>query len=254
MPWQDLVSYSETHDLLAKRLYVVFSDPTDGLQPVLDNLDDHVAHQTELENNGVMFAAGPFASQDEQSWNGDCARRLARMQGRAGRREDRSDGVGREGGLLHADPEERRVLEGEGLRAIDAARLVGPGFLLAPRSGSMTEKPEPRRGRPQHLVHGGRAVGSSRVQCQDARVPEERRRLVSTGGAARHGGVGGSTVAHRVVVGLRTPPRRTHGGRCGWDIDDLEAPCHADDHQARRGRPPVGPELADAPRHPQEPT
>jgi uncharacterized protein len=30
MPWQELVDYSETHDLLAKRLYVVFSGPTDG--------------------------------------------------------------------------------------------------------------------------------------------------------------------------------------------------------------------------------
>jgi hypothetical protein len=35
MPWQELVDYSETHDLLAKRLYVVFSEPTDGLGPVV---------------------------------------------------------------------------------------------------------------------------------------------------------------------------------------------------------------------------
>jgi uncharacterized protein len=71
MPWQDLVTYSETHDLLAKRLYVVFSEPTNGLGPVLANLDPHVAHQTELEKNGIMFGAGPFASDDEQQWNGE---------------------------------------------------------------------------------------------------------------------------------------------------------------------------------------
>ncbi|GAA1329069.1 YciI family protein [Pseudonocardia xinjiangensis] len=71
MPWQDLVTYSETHDLLAKRLYVVFSEPTNGLRPVLENLDPHVAHQTELEKNGIMFGAGPFASDDEQQWNGE---------------------------------------------------------------------------------------------------------------------------------------------------------------------------------------
>jgi hypothetical protein len=41
MPWQDLVIYSGTHDLLAKRPYVVFSDPTNGLGPVLENLDLH---------------------------------------------------------------------------------------------------------------------------------------------------------------------------------------------------------------------
>jgi uncharacterized protein len=71
MLWQDLVEYSQTHDLLAKRLYVVFSQPTNGLSPVLENLDPHVAHQTQLERRGVMFAAGPFASDDEQHWNGE---------------------------------------------------------------------------------------------------------------------------------------------------------------------------------------
>ncbi|WP_009478409.1 YciI family protein [Rhodococcus sp. JVH1] len=70
MPWKDLVDYSETHDLLAKRLYVVFSDPTSGLGPVLENLDPHVQHQTRLEMDGVMFAAGPFSSEDEQQWDG----------------------------------------------------------------------------------------------------------------------------------------------------------------------------------------
>ncbi len=71
MLWHDLVEYSQTHDLLAKRLYVVFSQPTNGLSKVLENLDSHVAHQTELERQGVMFAAGPFASDDEQHWNGE---------------------------------------------------------------------------------------------------------------------------------------------------------------------------------------
>lgn len=71
MRWQELVDYSETHDLLAKRLYVVFSEPTNGLGPVLDNLDPHVEHQTRLENEGIMFAAGPFASEDEQEWKGE---------------------------------------------------------------------------------------------------------------------------------------------------------------------------------------
>lgn len=71
MAWQDLVTYSETHNLLAKRLYVVFSEPTNGLGPVLENLDPHVAHQTDLENRGIMFGAGPFASDDEQQWNGE---------------------------------------------------------------------------------------------------------------------------------------------------------------------------------------
>lgn len=71
MAWTDLVEYSETHDLLAKQLYVLFSTPTNGLGPVLENLDPHVAYQTKLERDGVMFAAGPFASADLQSWDGE---------------------------------------------------------------------------------------------------------------------------------------------------------------------------------------
>jgi uncharacterized protein YciI len=71
MPWEDLVSYSEEHGLLAKQLYVVFSDPLDGIGPVLENLDTHVEYQQRLEREGVMFAAGPFASEDLQEWKGD---------------------------------------------------------------------------------------------------------------------------------------------------------------------------------------
>lgn len=70
MPWTELVTYSESHNLLAKQLWVVFSEAINGLGPVLENLDEHVAHQTDLENRGIMFAAGPFASDDEQEWEG----------------------------------------------------------------------------------------------------------------------------------------------------------------------------------------
>jgi uncharacterized protein YciI len=69
--WQELVSWSEEHNLLAKRLYLVLSEPTQGLGPVWDNLDEHVAYQTRLENEGVMFAAGPLSNDDETEWLGD---------------------------------------------------------------------------------------------------------------------------------------------------------------------------------------
>ncbi|GAA1687604.1 hypothetical protein GCM10009765_41370 [Fodinicola feengrottensis] len=72
MAWKDLVEYSETHELLAKQLYVVFSTPTNGLGPVLENLDPHVAYQTKMELEGVMFAAGPFAGDgDLAQWHGE---------------------------------------------------------------------------------------------------------------------------------------------------------------------------------------
>jgi uncharacterized protein YciI len=71
MPWEGLFAWSQEHDLLAKRLYVVLSEPVSGLQPVLDNLDAHVAYQTRLENEGAMFAAGPLSDDAERQWHGD---------------------------------------------------------------------------------------------------------------------------------------------------------------------------------------
>jgi uncharacterized protein len=71
MSWADLLAWSDGHGLLAKRLYVVLSEPVTGLQAVLDNLDAHVAHQTRLENEGIMFAAGPLSDDAEQEWHGD---------------------------------------------------------------------------------------------------------------------------------------------------------------------------------------
>ncbi|QUQ68871.1 YciI family protein [Kutzneria sp. CA-103260] len=70
MSWPDLVDWSRQHDLLAKQLYVIISEPTDGIGPVLDNLDDHVAYQTRLEQDGVMFGAGPLADEAERAWLG----------------------------------------------------------------------------------------------------------------------------------------------------------------------------------------
>jgi uncharacterized protein len=69
--WPDLVEWSKEHNLLAKRLYIVTSVPTNGLGPVLENLEPHVAYQTQLENSGIMFAAGPLADDTEQEWNGE---------------------------------------------------------------------------------------------------------------------------------------------------------------------------------------
>jgi uncharacterized protein YciI len=69
--WAGLLAWSGEHDLLAKRLYVVLSEPASGMGPVLDNLDEHVAYQTRLEREGVMFAAGPLSDDTEQEWHGD---------------------------------------------------------------------------------------------------------------------------------------------------------------------------------------
>lgn len=57
--------------MLQKQLYVIFTRPTDGLGPVFANIEAHLAFQIELEREGIMFAAGPLWTDDEQSWEGE---------------------------------------------------------------------------------------------------------------------------------------------------------------------------------------
>jgi uncharacterized protein YciI len=71
MPWQELVEICTTKGLLAKQLWVISSKPANGLGPILDNLEEHLAYQTKLEQDGIMFAAGPLASEDLTEWLGE---------------------------------------------------------------------------------------------------------------------------------------------------------------------------------------
>jgi len=58
-------------DMLRKELYVVFTTPTNGLGPVMQNLDGHLQFQIGLEKKGIMFGAGPFFADNESDWNGE---------------------------------------------------------------------------------------------------------------------------------------------------------------------------------------
>lgn len=57
--------------MLRWQLYVVFSTPVNGVGPVMDNLADHLAHQCRIEADGIMVAAGPHWTDDEQFWDGE---------------------------------------------------------------------------------------------------------------------------------------------------------------------------------------
>jgi hypothetical protein len=46
MPWPEMIDFAATHDL---RLYVISSKPTNGLGPILANLEEHVAYPTTPE-------------------------------------------------------------------------------------------------------------------------------------------------------------------------------------------------------------
>ena len=57
--------------MLQKQLYVVFTKPTNGLGPVMANIEPHLKFQVELEEKGIMFGAGPFWADDEETWEGE---------------------------------------------------------------------------------------------------------------------------------------------------------------------------------------
>jgi uncharacterized protein YciI len=57
--------------MLQKQFYVVHTTPTNGLGPVMENLEAHLAHQCKIEADGIMVAAGPHWTDDETEWGGD---------------------------------------------------------------------------------------------------------------------------------------------------------------------------------------
>ena len=68
---EEIIALSKKEGFLAKQLYVVFTTPTNGIGPVMENVKEHLAFQVRLEKEGTMFAAGPNWTDDEKSWDGD---------------------------------------------------------------------------------------------------------------------------------------------------------------------------------------
>ena len=68
---EDIVAVSKKEGFLAKQLYVVLTTPTNGIEPVMRNIKEHLEFQVALERQGLMFAAGPNWTDDEKSWEGD---------------------------------------------------------------------------------------------------------------------------------------------------------------------------------------
>lgn len=60
-----------SRDMLQRQLYAIFTTPVDGMGPVLAHLEAHLDFQVGLERDGIMYAAGPMWTDDEQSWEGD---------------------------------------------------------------------------------------------------------------------------------------------------------------------------------------
>jgi len=69
-PWPEHVEKIRERGVLGLQLYVVLTTPTAGLGPVLEQLQEHLAYQKQLEERGIMFAAGPFADDAGERWLG----------------------------------------------------------------------------------------------------------------------------------------------------------------------------------------
>ena len=71
VPAAEIIALSKEKGFLAKQLYVVVTTPVNGLGPVMEKIKEHLAFQESLEEQGIMFAAGPQWTDDETSWEGD---------------------------------------------------------------------------------------------------------------------------------------------------------------------------------------
>jgi uncharacterized protein YciI len=58
-------------EMLQRQLYAIFTTPTNGLGPVFAGIEEHLDFQVKLESDGLLYAAGPMRTDDEQSWEGD---------------------------------------------------------------------------------------------------------------------------------------------------------------------------------------
>ncbi|PPR12264.1 MAG: hypothetical protein CFH41_00300 [Alphaproteobacteria bacterium MarineAlpha11_Bin1] len=55
----------KTKDIPLKGLYVIFTRPTAPKDKIMELLPQHLERQVELERQGILFAAGPMETQDE---------------------------------------------------------------------------------------------------------------------------------------------------------------------------------------------
>jgi len=69
IPAADILEACEA--MLRKQLYVVFTKPVNGMEPVMANLKEHLDFQIDLERRGIMFGAGPFWNDAEDAWEGE---------------------------------------------------------------------------------------------------------------------------------------------------------------------------------------
>lgn len=66
-----MIATASERGMLAKQLFVVFTEPTGDLGKVQEARAEHLKYQVEIEQKGIMFAAGPLADDSGERWGGD---------------------------------------------------------------------------------------------------------------------------------------------------------------------------------------
>jgi hypothetical protein len=65
--WKDMIAGASAKGMLAKELFVVFTEPAGDLAVVQDARVEYLKYQVEIEEKGIMFAAGPFSNETGDS-------------------------------------------------------------------------------------------------------------------------------------------------------------------------------------------
>mgnify|MGYP003388845957 FL=1 len=68
--WKEMIAAATEKGMLAKEFFIVFTEPAGDVDKILEVRAEHLKYQVEIEQKGIMFAAGPLAN-DSGGWGGD---------------------------------------------------------------------------------------------------------------------------------------------------------------------------------------
>lgn len=70
VPAKDVIKNAKEH-ALCKQLYYIQTTPKNGIEPIMENLKEHLEFQGKLEKDGIMVGAGPIFTDDGETWEGE---------------------------------------------------------------------------------------------------------------------------------------------------------------------------------------
>jgi hypothetical protein len=68
--WEEQIKRSRGRGFLATQFFAIFTIPVKGMDDILQVLAEHLKFQVELDDSGIMFAAGPLCDVETNTWKG----------------------------------------------------------------------------------------------------------------------------------------------------------------------------------------